>query len=60
MPNDDGGTGLDEAIDEFLRDARRVYAEYEEGYVDPDAALWTLEGHIDALEDALDEQDGAD
>jgi hypothetical protein len=48
------GTDLESAVGNFLRNARRVYEEYDEGYVDPDAALWTLEGHVDTLEDAFD------
>lgn len=53
-------TTLERAVETFVRDARRVYEEYEEDYLDPDAALWTLEGHIDTLEDALDARDGRD
>jgi len=49
---------LERAVEAFLRDARRVYDEYEEDYLDPDAALWTLDGHIDSLEDALDARGG--
>lgn len=46
---------LERAVETFLRDARRVYEEYDDGYLDPDAALWTLSGHIDALEDTLED-----
>jgi hypothetical protein len=46
---------LDEAIETFLQDTRNVYEEYEEGYMDPDAALWTIEGHLDSLEETLHE-----
>jgi hypothetical protein len=51
---------LDEAVEAFLRDTRSVYEEYEEGYMDPDAALWTIEGHLDSLEGALRERNGND
>lgn len=62
MTDDGDGTDadLEQAVEGFLRDARRVYEKYEEGYVDPDAALWTLEGHLDSLEDALAERDDTD
>ncbi|PSQ21577.1 hypothetical protein BRD01_11645 [Halobacteriales archaeon QS_8_65_32] len=49
----DADADLERAVEDFLRDARGVYEEYEAGYLDPDAALWTLEGHIDGLEDAI-------
>jgi hypothetical protein len=45
---------LEEAIERFVRDTRGVYEEYEDGYIDPDAALWTIEGHIDRLETRLE------
>lgn len=48
----DANADLERAVEDFLRDARGVYEEYEAGYLDPDAALWTLEGHIDEFEDA--------
>lgn len=47
---------LEAAVERFLRDARTVYEEYDEGYLDPDAALWTLDGHINTLEDTLDDR----
>ncbi|PSP73234.1 hypothetical protein BRC86_10240 [Halobacteriales archaeon QS_3_64_16] len=51
---------LDEAVEAFLQDARSVYEEYEEGYMDPDAALWTIEGHLDSLEETLRKRDEDD
>jgi hypothetical protein len=53
MPGQDADS--DRAVETFLRDVRNVYEEYEEGYMDPDAALWTIEGHLDSLENALSE-----
>jgi hypothetical protein len=52
----DENSELDEAVGTFLRETRDVYEEYEEGYMDPDAALWTIEGHLDSLEDVLQER----
>jgi hypothetical protein len=49
----DADADLERAVEDFLRDAQSVYEEYEADYLDPDAALWTLEGHIDGLEDAV-------
>ena len=56
----DKNSELDEAVGTFLRETRDVYEEYEEGYMDPDAALWTIEGHLDSLEGALRERNGND
>ncbi len=42
-------TDLEESVEEFLDDADYVYSEYEQGYMDADAALSVLEGHIDDL-----------
>lgn len=53
---DEGNPNLERAVEAFLRDTRRVYEEYEADYLDPDAALWTIEGRVDALEDAFDER----
>lgn len=40
---------LEESVEEFLDDADYVLSEYEQGYMDADAALSVLEGHIDGL-----------
>lgn len=37
---------LEERVEEFLDDAAYVYSEYEQGYMDADAALSVLEGHV--------------
>lgn len=42
-------TDLEDAVEEFLDDANYVYSEYEQGYMDADAALSVLEGHLDDL-----------
>lgn len=40
---------LEASVEEFLDDADHVLSEYEQGYMDADAALSVLEGHIDDL-----------
>lgn len=40
---------LEESVEEFLDDADYVISEYEQGYMDADAALSVLEGHVDDL-----------
>jgi hypothetical protein len=37
------------AVETFLDRAEAVFEDYENGYTDPDAALATLESHVDAL-----------
>ncbi|WP_227354645.1 hypothetical protein [Haladaptatus salinisoli] len=39
----------DADLQQFLRDADKVYSEYEKGYMDADAALSVLRDHLDAL-----------
>lgn len=46
---------LEEAVETFLSDAESVYREYEQGYMDADAALSTLEMHVDSLREAAEE-----
>lgn len=48
-------TDADEAIERFLRKADSTYEEYEQGYADADATLRRLDGHIEALRDAIDD-----
>lgn len=45
----------DAAVETFLGEAETVYAEYENGYMDADAALSLLETHIDELREATRE-----
>jgi hypothetical protein len=40
---------LEDDVDQFLRDAKTVYSEYDNGYMDADAALSLLEDHLDTL-----------
>jgi len=50
-------SGMDDvetAVEEFLDGADAVYGEYDQGYVDADAALAQLRDEIDALEDELE------
>lgn len=42
-------TELEEAVEGFLDDADYVYSEYEQGYMDADAALAVLEDHVAEL-----------
>ncbi len=48
-------TDLDAAVSEFLETADTVLAEYDQGYMDADAALAVLESRIADLRDAHDE-----
>jgi hypothetical protein len=43
------------AVEEFLDDAETVYGEYDQGYLDADAALRRLRTHLDDLEEAAEE-----
>jgi hypothetical protein len=42
------------AVETFLDRADAVFEDYENGYTDPDAALATLETHVDALRDEFE------
>lgn len=42
-------TDADERIEEFRREAETVFEEYDQGYMDADAALRRLRGHIEDL-----------
>jgi hypothetical protein len=43
-----------DAVETFLDRADDVFTDYEEGYVDPDAALATLEHHVETLREATE------
>ncbi|WP_313695245.1 hypothetical protein [Halorarum halobium] len=45
----------DEAVEAFLEEADDVLGEYEQGYMDADAALSRLTGSIEDLRDEYDE-----
>ncbi|WP_336361211.1 hypothetical protein [Haladaptatus sp. ZSTT2] len=47
-------TELEDAVSEFLRNAKSVYNEYERGYTDADAALSVLEMRIEELRDEFE------
>ncbi|GKZ12129.1 hypothetical protein HAL_00100 [Haladaptatus sp. T7] len=36
-------------LDQFFRDVDKVYSEYDNGYMDADAALSVIDDHLDAL-----------
>lgn len=42
---------LDTAVADFLDVAERVYDEYDDGYIDADAALSRLGDHVSTLRD---------
>jgi hypothetical protein len=42
------------AVEEFLSDADTVLGEYHQGYMDADAALSILEGHVDDLREEFE------
>ena len=50
----DTDTDPQEAVEEFLRRAEAVYSEYDKGYVDADASLRQLRGHVETLREAVD------
>ncbi|WP_162991526.1 hypothetical protein [Halostella salina] len=43
---------LETAVEAFLDEADTVYGEYEQGYMDADAALSRLETHVEELREA--------
>jgi len=45
---------LEAAVERFLDGADAVYGEYEQGYMDADAALSLLETHVEDLRAATD------
>ena len=58
-PNDaDDATARDEAVADFLDDADTVLSEYDQGYMDADAALTRLISSIDDLRAAREGGDG--
>jgi hypothetical protein len=44
----------DDATREFLRKAEGVFHEYEQGYMDADAAMNAMELYIDELREAVE------
>ena len=47
-------TDLEDAVEQFLQGADEVYDEYDQGYVDADAALSMLDDRLNGLRDAVD------
>lgn len=56
---DSTGTGMHEAVAAFLAGADDVYGEYDQGYMDADAALSVLSSRIDGLRDAAESAEDA-
>ncbi|MEZ3144346.1 hypothetical protein [Halobaculum sp. MBLA0143] len=48
-------TQTDEAVETFLAEADTVYGEYEQGYMDADAALSRLESALSELRETTEE-----
>jgi hypothetical protein len=48
-------TETEAAVREFLSNARTVYDEYDQGYMDADAALTQLEKHVESLESTVED-----
>ena len=42
------------AVETFLDRADAVYGDYENGYTDADAALRTLEAHVESLRESVE------
>ena len=47
-------TDTETAVETFLNRADAVFEDYESGYTDPDAALSTLEAHIESLRETVE------
>lgn len=47
-------TDTEVAVTEFLDRAEAVFEDYENGYADPDAALETLEAHVQSLRETVE------
>ncbi len=55
-PADDGPEAeTPEAVAEFIDAAEEIYYEYNEGYLDPDAALSRLGDHVAELRDTYED-----
>lgn len=48
----DSERDLDAAVERFIERTEAVYDEYDEGYIDPDAALERLGDYVTDLRDA--------
>jgi hypothetical protein len=46
---------MPEPVRQFIENAETVYDEYDEGYIDPDAALSVLGDHITELRDTYED-----
>ena len=44
----------DDAVSEFLSESKTIFSEYDDGYMDADAALRRLRTEIDELEEAAE------
>lgn len=46
---------MPEPVDTFLEKAERVFHDYDDGYLDPDAALSLLGDHVSDLRDTYED-----
>jgi hypothetical protein len=46
---------MPEPVAEFIENAERVFHDYDDGYVDPDAALSLLGDHVSELRDTYED-----
>jgi hypothetical protein len=49
---------LETEVERFLDSVERVYDEYDDGYIDADAALSRLGDHVSDLRDAYEGDEG--
>ena len=47
-------TDTDDAVEAFLREADTIFGEYDDGYMDADAALRRLRTEIETLEESTE------
>lgn len=47
-------TDTETAVETFLERADAVYEDYQKGYTDADAALSTLEAHVESLRETVE------
>ena len=45
---------IDDAVETFLDEAEKVFGEYDDGYMDADAALELLGDHVSELRDTYE------
>jgi hypothetical protein len=56
MTGTDAPEETPEAVADFIDAAETIYHEYNEGYIDPDAALSRLGDHVAELRDTYEDE----